>query len=728
MIHVSEKEGIFHLTNGSVSYVIALGAGLYPLHAYWGRALRGVHDDLIARMTGTDAARFSLHESPLDRLPLECPVFGMGDMREGMIHIRQEDGTTALDLRYAGHEILKGKPALDGLPAARGEGAETLILTLKDPENGMRADLAYTIWADTDIIARSVKLTNGGKSAVTAEKAFSACVDFEDSDYDLITLGGAWARERAISVRPLVQGDQGTSTVRGASSHQSSPFFALTERGTDERKGQVYAMALCYSGSFQATVQVDQFHGARMMMGIQPFDFSWQLNPGESFQTPEAYLCWSDAGLNGMSQNFHQLVREHIVSGPYAKTPRPILINHWEAAYFDFDEEKLVSIAACARDRGIDLFVMDDGWFGHRDDDYSSLGDWFDDPKKLPGGLRALSDKIHGLGMKFGLWVEPEMISPDSELYRAHPDWCIHAGNRMRIEGRHQLVLDLTRADVRQYVTGIISDALERGQVDYVKWDMNRNINMVGSAELPAGRMKEFHHRYILGVYEVMGEVIRRFPKVLFESCAGGGGRFDLGMMCLAPQAWTSDDTDAWMRCHIQYSTSLVFPPCCMGAHVSAVPNHQTGRLSPLSTRAAVAMGGTYGYELDLRKLPEEELKEVAALNQRVRDWQDVLLYGRFYRLRSPYQGDECAWMSVAGDGKRAVVTHVYGRCEPFRRTGLLKLAGLDPEADYREESTGKVYGGDELMLRGIAVPTPWGDYMSHQFWLERVERGGETQ
>ena len=469
---------------------------------------------------------------------------------------------------------------------------------------------------------------------MTLEKAFSACVDFEDADYELITLGGAWAKERQISRRPLAQGDQGTSTVRGASSHQSSPFLALAEPGTDERRGQVYAMALCYSGSFQGIVQVDQFGGSRMMMGIQPFDFAWTLAPGESFQTPEAYLAWSDEGLNGMSQAFHQLVREHIVRGTWAKSPRPILINNWEATYFDFNEEKLVSIAKCAKERGIDLFVLDDGWFGRRDMDNSSLGDWTDDLRKLPEGLRGLSEKIHGMGLKFGLWVEPEMVSPDSDLYRAHPDWCLH---------------------------------------------------------------------------------------VLFESCAGGGGRFDLGLMRMMPQAWTSDDTDAWMRCRIQYGPYLVFPPCCMGAHVSAVSNHQTGRSTPLKTRAAVAMGGTYGYELDLRKLSEEELDEVAALNARVRAWQDVLLYGSFYRLRSPFAGDDCAWISVAKDGARAAVTYVLSRNQPSRRPGLLKLAGLDPAKNYRDEGSGRIYGGDELMQRGIPLPDAWNDYDSCQFWLERL-------
>ena len=393
-------------------------------------------------------------------------------------------------------------------------------------------------------------------------------------------------------------------------------------------------------------------------------------------------------------------------------------MNNWEATYFQFDEEKLLSLARCAKDVGIDLFVLDDGWFGHRDDDHSSLGDWFDDLHKLPGGLTRLSEQIHALGMKFGLWVEPEMISPDSDLYRAHPDWCIHAPGRERLESRHQLVLDLSRSDVRDYIVEVITAALRRGHVDYVKWDMNRNISMWGSAALPPERQQELGHRYILGLYDVMGRIVSAFPDVLFESCAGGGGRFDLGLMCFMPQAWCSDDTDAWMRCRIQSGTSLVFPPSTMGAHVSAVPNHQTGRITPLFTRAAVAMGGTYGYELDLTKLPQEELDEIRALNRRVKVMQPLLLYGTFYRLRSAFTGSDAAWMSVSQDRSEAIVTYVLSLAEPNVQPKLLRLEGLDPDRSYRDEDSGAVYGGDELMYRGIPLKKPWGDFVAQQFHL----------
>ena len=718
-ITFDESTHSFHLHNDRISYILRLAAGRYPLHVYWGRRIRSVTDDVLARLTPYTDETFSLHETPLDRLPQECPTFGCADLREGMLHIVQENGTHALDLAYAGHRTVHGKPKLPGLPSARGEGADTLLLTLRDEPTGITVELAYTVYAEIDVIARSMRITNGGAQHLVIDRALSACVDFEQAEgLSLLTLSGAWARERAPFSRPLVPGDQGTSTVRGASSVQTSPFMALLAPNTDETHGEVYGFALCYSGSFTANVHVDQHFMARAQIGIQPFNFSWALEPGAFFQTPEAYLVYSPDGLGGMSRQFHALVHQHITNSAYANTARPLLVNNWEATYFGFDEEKLLSLARCARDVGIDLFVLDDGWFGHRDADNSSLGDWFDDLSKLPGGLSHLSSEIHALGMKFGLWVEPEMISPDSDLYRTHPDWCIHAPGRERLESRHQLVLDLSRSDVRDYVVEVISDALRRGSVDYVKWDMNRNISMWGSAALPAGRQQEQGHRYILGLYDIMGRIVSSFPNVLFESCAGGGGRFDLGLMCFMPQAWCSDDTDAWMRCRIQSGTSLVFPPSTMGAHVSAVPNHQTGRSTPLFTRAAVAMGGTYGYELDLTRLPKEELDAIRTLNQRVKAMQPLLLYGTFYRLRSPFTGNEAAWMSVAPDRSEAVVTHVFALAQPNAQPTLLRLEGLDPNRRYRDEDSGAVYGGDELMYRGIPLKKPWGDFMAQQFHL----------
>lgn len=717
-----EKTNVFHLFNDRVSYIIRLAAGKYPLHVYWGKRVGVIRDDVLSRLTNYTDDTLSLHELPLDVLPQECPTFGVGDLRPGMLHIRHADGTHALDLQVVSHRILTEKPPLSGLPSARGEQSQTLLLTLRDAYSGISVELAYTIYDDIDIIARSAKIINNGTSPVVLQEALSACVDFEQADFSLLTLSGAWARERDEFIRPLVPGHQGVSSERGATGHQTSPFMALLAPNTTEASGDVYAFALCYSGSFTADVSVDSFGMARAQIGINPFNFSWTLDAGNVFQTPEAYLCYSADGLDGMSRQFHSLVHRRITTGKFASAHRPILVNNWEATYFDFNEEKLLSLARCAKDVGIELFVLDDGWFGHRESDNSSLGDWFDNTHKLPQGLRHLSDEIHALGLKFGLWVEPEMISPDSELYRAHPDWCIHAGDRMRIESRHQLVLDLTRQDVRDYIVSVITDALRRGNVDYVKWDMNRNINMWGSSQLSPERQTELGHRYMLGLYEIMQTIISRFPDVLFESCAGGGGRFDLGMMCMMPQAWCSDDTDAWMRCRIQLATSYVFPPSTMGAHVSAVPNHQTGRTTPLATRAAVAMGGTYGYELDLTKLPQEELDAIRRLNAEVKALQPLLLYGEYHRLRSPSSGNDAAWMSVSDDRREAIVTHVFAQSYPNQKKTLLRLRGLNPNLLYRDEKTGNLYGGDELMYHGIPLCTPWNDYMAQQFHLTAVD------
>lgn len=711
----------FHLFNSRISYIFRLAGGKYPVHVHWGRRVRKVTDEMISRRTIWTEETFSLNETSLDFLPMECPTFA-GDLREGMIHVIHESGMSALLLEYESHEIIDGKLPLGELPFARGNHAQSLLLRLCDRISGVQVELRYTIYDDVDVITRSARIINGGNTCVMIDKALSACVDFEGCDFNLTTLCGAWTRERQMYTRPLVPGDQGTSSTRGASSVQTSPFMMLTRKDTTETNGEAFGFALCYSGGFEASVHVDQHFISRAQIGIQPFNFSWKLEPGEDFQTPEAYLCYSCEGIGGMSRNFHALVHHHITTGKYAHSTRPILINNWEATYFDFNEEKLLKLARVARRAGIDLFVLDDGWFGHRDSDNSSLGDWFENTNKLPGGLAGLSAKIHKLGLKFGLWIEPEMISVDSELFRAHPEWCIHVPGYPLIEYRNQLVLDLSRDEVRDYIVDTIISVLRRANVDYVKWDMNRFINMWGSTALPADRQQELGHRYILGVYDMMRRITSAFPDVLFESCAGGGGRFDLGMMCYMPQAWCSDDTDAWMRCKIQHSTSLVFPPSTMGAHVSAVPNHQTGRTAPLDTRAAVAMSGTYGYELDLTKLPRKEIEEIRVLNKRLREIQPLLLYGSYYRLLSPYEGNEAAWMHVSCDKREAVVTHVYAQAVPNMKDKLMRLTGLDPDLTYRDEDTGLTYGGDELMYYGIIIKKPWGDYMSQQFILRAID------
>ncbi|MBQ8094020.1 MAG: alpha-galactosidase [Clostridia bacterium] len=712
----------FHLKTRRYSYIFELTAGRYPVHLYWGRKVRDINDHPLSRLTRYDDKSFTLNEQTLDHLPLECPVFGGSDLRPGMLHLLHADGTHALDLVYKTHEILDGSKVIQGLPSARGDDAQTLVVTLEDRVSGIKADLFYTVWQDLDVIARHLRIRNEGTAHAMIEEAMSASVDFENADMDLLTLSGSWAREREPFRRSLVPGIQAVSTERGASSHQTSPFIALMSKNATERSGDVYGFALCYSGSFYAGVNVDQFGMARTMMGINPYNFAWKLQPGDAFETPECYLVYSDTGIGGMSRIYHRFIHERITSGRFASGPRPILINNWEATYFNFNEDKLLELARCAKDVGIDLFVLDDGWFGHRDSDNSSLGDWTDDLNKLPGGLRHLSDSIHELGLKFGLWVEPEMISPDSDLYRAHPDWCIHVGSRQRLESRQQLVLDLTRSDVREYIVSAISSAINRANADYIKWDMNRNISMWGASQLPADQQQELGHRYILGLYEIVDRITKAFPAILFESCSGGGGRFDLGMLTFMPQTWCSDDTDAWMRCRIESSTSLLFPPSAMGAHVSAVPNHQTGRNTPLQTRAAVAMCGTFGYELDLLKLTPEELDEIRTINTRVHAWQMLLYYGNFYRLCDPYNSNEAGWMVVSDDRSEAIVTHVYAMAYPNQKQRMLLLDGLDPDLHYLDDATGRIYGGDELMYHGYPLKTAWNDYMSQQIHLTAVK------
>ena len=462
-----QSTNCFHLSNSRISYIFRLAGGKYPAHVHWGRRVRAVTDELIDRRTIWTEETFSLNETSLDFLPMECPTFA-GDLREGMIHVIHESGMSALLLEYESHRVILGKPQLSGLPSARGEDAQSLLLTLRDKVSGVAVELCYTVYEDVDVIARSARIINGSKTPIVVDKALSACVDFEGCDMNLTTLSGAWVRERQLYTRPLVPGDQGTSSTRGASSVQTSPFMMLTSKDATETCGEAFGFALCYSGGFEASVHVDQHFISRAQIGIQPFNFSWRLLPGESFQTPEAYLCYSCEGIGGMSRNFHALVHRHITTGKYAHSTRPILINNWEATYFNFDEEKLLKLARVARRAGIDLFVLDDGWFGHRDDANSSLGDWYDDTRKLPGGLAGLSQKIHKLGLKFGLWIEPEMISVDSGLYKQHPEWCIHVPGYPRIEYRDQLVLDLSRDEVRDYVVDAIIAALNRGKVDYV--------------------------------------------------------------------------------------------------------------------------------------------------------------------------------------------------------------------------------------------------------------------
>lgn len=674
-------------------------------------------------------------------VPLAYPTAGIGDFRVPAIVVTAADGSTTLALRYREHHIVAGKPALDPLPATYVEAddeAETLVVTLDDPHVGVAVDLRFTIFRDRPVIARSATIRNVGDAPIQLDVAMSLSLDLPDDDWVMLGLAGTWARERHVVERALVPGRQSVASTRGASGHQHNPFIALRRPTTDEAHGEAFGFSLVYSGNFLAEVEVDAFATTRVRLGIEPDTFRWRLEPAAAFTTPEAIVAYSDGGLGALSDAFHGLFRDRLARGVWRDRPRPVLLNNWEATYFDFDADRLVEIATAGRDLGIELFVLDDGWFGARDDDTSSLGDWFVDRRKLPDGIDGLARRITDLGMGFGLWIEPEMVSPESDLFRAHPDWAVGVPGRERTTSRHQLVLDLARSEVVDHLAEVLIDVLASAPITYVKWDMNRSITEPWSASLPPDRQGEFFHRYILGVYELYRRLTERFPEMLFESCASGGGRFDPGMLAFAPQAWTSDDTDAVERLRIQWGTSMAYPLSAMAAHVSAVPNHQVGRVTPLATRAAVAFFGVLGYELDPTALGDDErtaVRDQVAFYGRHRE---LFQRGRFIRLVSPFDEDRerAAWMVVADDRRTAVVG-LYGiLARPDPGPQRLRLRGLDPGSSYTvstwpddddriaRANTG-VRSGADLQAAGLVLdpgrqaPIAAGDFWSRLFTLE---------
>lgn len=726
-IYYNENKQLFHLQSKEMSYIIQLVNG-YPSHVYWGKRLdqEGNLDDFLMLQ---ERCSFSPNPVPgdrrisLDTLPQEYPQYGTSDFRHPAYQVQLQDGSRITELLYSAHRIVRGKPALDGLPAVYAESeqeAMTLELELTDSYSGLLVIISYTVFEAFSAITRSVRFVNKGQQALNLRSALSASVDFADAEYDCLVLTGAWVRERHIQRTHLTMG--ATTKVesrRGSSSHQANPFIALLRPDAGEEQGDVFGFSLVYSGNFAAGAEVDQFATVRVSIGINPFDFAWLLEPGESFQTPEAVLVYSSEGLGGMSRTYHKLYRTRLCRGVHRDKERPILVNNWEATYFDFNADKIEAIAGVAAELGIELFVLDDGWFGKRDNDTTSLGDWKVDRKKLPNGLEDLAARVNKLGLQFGLWFEPEMISPESDLYRLHPDWCLHVPDRRRTEGRCQLILDYSREDVREYIFEALSAIFRTVPITYVKWDMNRNMTEIGSAALPAERQSEVAHRYMLGLYGLLEKLNGSFPNILFESCSGGGGRFDPGMLYYMPQTWTSDDTDAVERLKIQYGTSIVYPVSAMGSHVSAVPNHQVGRITPLRTRGDVAMSGNFGYELDLTKLSEEEK---AVIKRQVGDYKalrGLVQSGDLYRLKSPFTGNETAWMFVSEDKKQAVVFYFRVLAEPNAPLRRLQLRGLNAGFDYRISQLGTSYRGDRLMHFGLNLPQIDGDYASAWFKLD---------
>ena len=718
----------FNLSTSKTSYVLKVLDSNHVAHVYWGKKIKAKNLDYVLRsknwgsfLTNTD----NIDDFMLEMTPQEYPGYGSTDLRTPAVELQFSDGTSATDFRYESHNIYAGKNKLNNLPATYVEDeneAMTLELTLVDSLKNVKLILSYSVFEEFDAITRSVKIINESNEDVNINRVLSANVDFRDSDYELLQLSGAWARERHIIRKEIRSGSQSIESRRGSSSHAQNPFMALVRKDTTEQHGEVYGFSLIYSGNFLANVEVDMYENARAQIGINPFDFTWLLKSKEEFTAPEAVLVYSNEGLTGMSHIYNCLYGKRLCKGKYRDEVRPILINNWEATYFDFNETKIKEIAREATNLGMELFVLDDGWFGKRDDYNSSLGDWFVNEEKLKGGLNKLATEINEMGLQFGLWFEPEMVSPISELYKEHPDWCIHIPGRNRSEARRQLILDYSREDVCNYIIEKISEVLSSAPISYVKWDMNRNMSEIGSAKLPANRQREVAHRYILGLYKVLEEITTRFPDVLFESCSGGGGRFDPGMLYYMPQTWTSDNTDAIERLKIQFGTSMVYPNASIGCHVSAVPNHQVDRITPIETRGVVAMSGNFGYELDITKLPESEkeiIKEQVKLYKEIRE---TIQFGKCYRLSSPFENNDIAWMFISKDCEEIIVSFVRTLAKPNSKFISLKLVGLDESSKYEILGENIIVGGDELMNIGLNVPELKGDYQAKMWRLKKVK------
>ncbi len=719
-IRYDEANRIFELDTRNTSYRIGIvDEEGFVGHIYYGQKIRPQKCDQFLRTCEAPFVPSKNNRercSFMDTFPTEYSGNGIGDYRESCIAVKTANGSRTVDLKFVDYDIVNGKPGISGLPAsfAGEEEVQTLVVHMMDGGCGIDVDLIYSVFEDEDVITRSVSVKNAGDKDIRLTKVYSACIDMDDEDFEMLTLHGSWARERQIDRRPIAYGKQSVSSLRGESSHQDHPFMAWMTKGTDQTTGDVYGMHFVYSGNFIAQIEKSQFDSVRAVMGIHSEGFEWWLTPGETFTAPEVVLTYSHDGLGQMTRNLHDFYRCHMIRSRYLHQKRPVLINNWEATYFDFDTDKLLAIAKSAAEHGIEMLVMDDGWFGHRNDDATSLGDWFVNENKIKGGLKHLVDEVNKLGLKFGIWMEPEMISPDSELYRKHPDWAFAVPERTATLSRNQYVLDLSRKEVRDYVYECVHNVISSANIEYVKWDMNRQLTDIGSVEFAGDRQGELAHRYVLGVYELQERLVNDFPDLLLENCSGGGARFDPGMLYYSPQIWCSDDTDAIERLSIQEGTELIYPLSTMGAHVSDCPNHTVGRSTPFMTRAHVALAGTFGYELDITKISEEERAMIPEQVSMYHKYNDLVREGDYYRVASYRENGlyDC-WMVVAKDKSEALVTYVQVLGRPNVHSRKIKLLGLDVAADYRLDGTEKVYGGDLLMNAGMLIETMRGDYMS---------------
>ena len=720
----NEEKRIFTLQTTRTTYQMKVDEFGFLLHLYYGGKTAGDMDYLLTfqdrGFSGNPIDAGNDRTYSMDVLPQEYPALGAGDYRSSALIIHNADESDCCDLRYVSHEIRMGKYRLKGLPAvyASEEEAQTLEILMEDPVSQVQVLLLYGVLEQEDIITRSAKIRNQGEDRIVIEKAASACLDFLDGNYDMISFYGRHAMERNFQRMPIGHGDFVIGSRRGTSSHQYNPAVLIAESGTSEEAGGCYGMVFVYSGNFMCEAEKDQYNHTRVMMGLQSDLFHYPLLKGEELIIPETILCYSKEGFGGLSRRYHKCIREHLCRGKYRDQPRPILLNSWEAAYFELSGEKILKLAEDAAELGIDMVVMDDGWFGKREDDNSGLGDWQVNEKKLGCTLGELINKVNALGVKFGIWIEPEMVSEDSDFYRGHTDWAMHIPGRKPVRGRNQLVLDFSRKDVRKYVFDQICRVLDQGKIEYVKWDMNRSLADIYSLGNEQGKVA---YDYVLGVYDFLEKLQQRYPDMLIEGCSGGGGRFDAGMMYYTPQIWCSDNTDAIDRLRIQYGTSFFYPISTMGSHVSAVPNHQTGRSVSLNTRGITAMAGCLGYELDTGNLSTEEREEIKEQIRKYKKYVCLIQNGNYYRLSSPFEDSYAAWMFGSEDRRKVLLNVVMLEMHGNMTNCYVKLKGLEPDAVYRDTDTGKCYYGSALMEAGIPMPAQMGEYLSYQIELEMV-------
>lgn len=718
-ITFNETTRIFTLTTAHTTYQMQADAQGYLLHLYYGARTAGEMDYLLnygdRGFSGNPNSAGSDRTYSLDALPQEYPSLGTGDFRNYALNIENADGSQCCNPVYITHEIAAGKYTLKGLPFVRAEEneAETLKIILEDPVTKVELHLLYGVLEKEDIITRSVIIKNAGKAPVTVKKAQSACLDFLHGDYDLIKFYGRHAMERNMERMPVSHESTRIGSRRGTSSHQYNPGVILAGKNTNEDSGSCYGMLFVYSGNFLVEAEKDQYDQTRIQMGLTDELFAYPLEAGAEFTAPEVILSYTNKGLSRLSQQYHHCIMNHICQGKYVHVNRPVLINSWEAAYFDFTGDTIVELAKEAKALGIDMVVMDDGWFGKRNDDNSSLGDWYVNEEKLGGTLTKLIERVNAEGVKFGIWIEPEMVSEDSDLYREHPDWAITIPGRKPVRSRNQLVLDFSRKEVRDEIFKRICAVLDQGNVEYIKWDMNRSL-----ADIYAPNVT---YDYVLGVYDFLEKLMNRYPDILIEGCSGGGGRFDAGMLYYTPQIWCSDNTDAINRTRIQYGTSFFYPVAAMGSHVSAVPNHQTGRVTSMHTRGVAAMSGTFGYELNPALLNAKEKAEIRAQLAQYREYQELIREGDYYRLSNPFQDNFAAWMVVSDDRSKALVSVIRLTAEANPPAAYVTLKGMEEDAFYREKTTGKVYPGAALMEAGILLPAAVSEYEAYQIELERV-------